>query len=192
MNDSFNYVAVLISIVLGLGVTRVLSGLSDAIQAGNRQRAYWIRTLWLINAFTMLLLSWWVFYRWRTAPEWTVFLFFWVTLFPTLLYLACSVLAPGKLEQTGSANWRDYYYANRRGFFLIFAAIWPIDIIDTLLKGKAHFLDQGPLYLPTLAMWCVCGIIAATTRSERYHGCWTIFFLLYQAFYVTLVLLKLG
>ena len=37
MNHSFNYVAVLISIVLGLGVTRVLSQISEVIQAGSRQ-----------------------------------------------------------------------------------------------------------------------------------------------------------
>ncbi len=192
MNDSFNYVAVLISIVVGLGVTRVLSGLSEVIQAGNRQDRYWIHSVWLINTFVMLMLNWWIFYRWRTALEWTAYLFFWVTLSPTLLYLVSSILAPGELEQTGSANWREYYYANRRGFFFVFAAIWPLDIIDTLLKGKAHFLEQGPLYLPSITIWCLCSVIAGITRNERFHGLWAIFFLVYMIFYTTIVLLKLG
>src|SRR6266568_4424468 len=183
MGDSFNYVAVLISIVIGLGVTRVLTGLSDAIQAGNRQRTYWIHTLWMIILFSQLMLSWWVFYRWHTAPQWTFFLFLWVAVAPTLIYLASGVLCPGELESTGSATWREYYYSNRSGFFLIFAAIWPLDIIDTLLKGKAHFFEQGPLYLPTLAAWFVGSVIAAITRSERYHAFWAVCFLLYQMFY---------
>jgi len=51
------------------------------------------------------------------------------------------VIAPGELAETGAANWRDYYYANRRGFFFIIVPIWPLDIIDTLLKGKQHFID---------------------------------------------------
>ena len=136
MNDSFNYVAVLVSIVVGLGVTRVLSQISEVIQAGSRPQTYWIHTVWLINAFSMLMLNWWVFYRWHNAPEWTFFLFVWVTLAPTLMYLASSVIAPGELAETGAASWRDYFYSNRRGFFFIIAPIWPLDIIDTLLKGK--------------------------------------------------------
>jgi len=54
VNDSFNYVAVLVSIVVGLGVTRVLSQISEGIQAGSRQQTYWIHTIWLINAFSIL------------------------------------------------------------------------------------------------------------------------------------------
>jgi hypothetical protein len=102
------------------------------------------------------------------------------------------VLAPRELEQTGLANWRDYYYANRHGFFFVFAAIWPLDVIDTLLKGKAHFIDQGPLYLPTVAMNCILSVIAGLTRNERFHGFWAVFFQLYQICYVAFVLLRLG
>jgi hypothetical protein len=40
VEDSFNYVAVLVSIVIGLGVTRVLGQLSEAIQAQHRQGNY--------------------------------------------------------------------------------------------------------------------------------------------------------
>jgi hypothetical protein len=66
-----------------------------------------------------------------------------VAIVPTLLYLASGVLCPGELASTGVATWREYYYANRRGFFFILASIWPLDVIDTLLKGKQHFIDQG-------------------------------------------------
>jgi hypothetical protein len=152
VQDSFNYVAVLVSIIIGLGVTRVLSQLSEAIQAQDRHRNYWVHTLWMINLFIFLMLSWWVFYRWKIAPEWNFFLFMWVTIAPTLLYLASGVLCPGELASTSAANWREYYYANRRGFFFILAPIWPLDVIDTLLKGKQHFIDQGVLYLPTMAI----------------------------------------
>jgi hypothetical protein len=37
VEDFFNYVAVLVSIVIGLGVIRVLSQLSEAIQARDQQ-----------------------------------------------------------------------------------------------------------------------------------------------------------
>lgn len=74
MDDAFNYVAVLVSIVIGLGITRVLSQLSETIQAQDRRRNYWVHTLWMLNTFMFLMLSWWVFYRWKGAPQWNFFL----------------------------------------------------------------------------------------------------------------------
>jgi len=181
-----------VSIVVGLGVTRVLSQISEVIQAGSRRQTYWIHTVWLINAFTMLMLNWWIFYRWHNAPQWTFFLFVWVTLTPTLLYLASSVIAPGELAETGAANWRDYYYANRRGFFFIIVPIWPLDIIDTLLKGKQHFIDQGPFYLPIIAFWTIGCVIAGISKNERFHAVWAILFPVSQISYTTIQNLKLG
>jgi hypothetical protein len=55
---------------------------------------------------------------------------------------------------------------SRRGFFFILAPIWPLDVIDTLLKGKQHFIDQGVLYLPTMAIWTIGSVIAGITASE--------------------------
>jgi hypothetical protein len=192
MGDSFNYVAVLVSIIIGLGITRVLSQLSEAIQVENRESNYWVHTLWMFNTFLFLMLSWWVFYRWHVAPEWNFFLFIWVTVAPTLIYLASGVLCPGELESTGAKNWREYYFVNRGGFFFILAPIWPLDIIDTLLKGKQHFIEQGSLYLPTMALWSCGCIIAGITSNERYHAFWSICFPLSVIGYTMMVLLKLG
>ena len=75
MSDAFNYVAVLVSIVLGLGITRVLGQLSEIIQKQNRSRRYWVHTIWIIAMFNGLMLNWWVLFRWRVAPQWNFFLF---------------------------------------------------------------------------------------------------------------------
>ena len=192
MNDAFNYVAVLVSIVTGLAATRLMSGLSEMIQVANRSRVYWIHVVWIINLFVELMLYWWVLYRWHTAPVWTFFLFIWVTIPGILVYLASAILFPGELETTGSPTWRDYYYKNRRGFFFIFGAIAPLDIIDTLLKGWQHFVDQGPLYIPFILLWGVGCLIAGITGSPRYHSIWALLFPTLVWAYTVKVLLQLG
>ncbi len=189
---SFEYVVVLVSIVTGLGVTRLLTGISDAIQVANRSRGYWVHTLWMFNLFFTLTLYWWVLYRWRTAPQWNFFLFLWVNISPILCYLASGVLCPGDLEKTGSPDWRDYYYKNRRSFFLIIAIAWPLDVIDTLLKGSAHFRAQGPAYLPVIALWTFGSLIAALTRSEKYHAIWAIVFPVSEVGFAAASVLLLG
>jgi hypothetical protein len=55
----------------------------------------------MIALFLQLMLCWWVFYRWKGAPQWNFYLFLWVTIAPTLLYLASGVLCPGELDSTG-------------------------------------------------------------------------------------------
>ena len=192
MNEAFNYVAVLVSIIIGLCITRVLTGLSDAIQVGNRPRTYWVHTVWMVNLLIGLMLFWWVLYRWHGNAHWTFFIFLWVNVAPILMYLASGVLCPGELEKTGSPDWRDYFYRNRRGFFFIIAAIWPLDVVDTLLKGTEHFIKQGWLYLPAIALWTVGNITAGLTKNERYHAAWTILFPVSQIAYVIPHLLSLG
>ena len=192
MNDAFNYVAVLVSIVTGLAATNLMSGLSEMIQVANRRRIYWVHILWIISFFMELMLYWWVLYRWRVATNWTFFLFVWVTVPGILIYLASAILFPGELESTGSPTWRDYYYANRRGFFFIFGAIAPLDIIDTLLKGRQHFIEQGPFYLPFIGIWGFGCLIAGITRNEKYHAAWSITFPCALILYTTIALMKLG
>ncbi len=192
LNDAFNYVAVLVSIITGLAATRLMSGASEMIQAANRPRIYWVHTIWIVNVFIQLMLYWWMLYRWRTAPEWTFFLFIWVTIPAILVYLASAILFPGELETTGSPTWKDYYYKNRRGFFFIFGAIAPLDIIDTLLKSRQHFLEQGAFYLPFIGFWAIGCFIAGTTRNEKYHAIWSILFPVVVLSFTTWALLKLG
>ena len=192
MNDAFNYVAVLISIVVGLTATRVMSGLGEIIQAANRPRNYWVHALWHLTLLFNVMLGWWLLYRWRLTTDWTFFLFAWIAIAPILSYLAAAILIPGELEATGSPDWHDYYYKNRRGFFFVFAALAPLDIIDTLLKGWHHFLAQGPFYLPLSAFWTIALVTAGITRNERYHKILAITFPATQVVYMTLYLLHLG
>jgi hypothetical protein len=192
MNDAFNYVAVLVSIIVGLTATRVMSGLGEMIQAANRPRIYWVHILWHVTLAFEVMLIWWLLYRWRTTTEWTFLLFIWITITPIILYLATAILIPGELETTGSPDWRDYYFKNRRGFFLAFGSIAPLDIIDTLLKGWRHFLDQGPTYLPFIAFWTVGCMTAAIWRNERYHKIWAVLFPGVQVTYTIILLLHLG
>jgi hypothetical protein len=192
MNDAFNYVAVLVSIIIGLAATRLLSAMSEMLQVANRPRIYWIHVMWILTLFIQVLLSWWVLYRWHYVTNWTFFLFVWVTIPAILMYLASAVLFPGELETSGSPDWRDYYYKNRRSFFLIFGSIAPLDIVDTLLKGKQHFFDQGVLYLPFIAVWGFGCLTAAITPNPRYHAIWAIAFPSVIIGYAAVVLLQLG
>ena len=55
----------------------------------------------------------------------------------------------------------------------------PVDVVDTLLKGIPHFLEQGPRYYISITVALTGLTIAAITRNERYHQFYAIYFLIH-------------
>jgi len=175
--DPFSYLSVLISIILALGMTRVLAGVGEMLQARSRRRIYWVHLAWIVNLFLYLVVAWWIFYRWRNQQPWTFFLFIFVLISPTILFLASLLLFPpeGALDQF--VDYKKHYYANHRAFFILFSLFTPVDFVDSLLKGIPHFLELGPQYIISGSLYFAGLVTAAITRNERYHQIFAVFFL---------------
>jgi hypothetical protein len=176
--NAFEYLSVLISIVLALGMTRVLAGVGDMLQARSHRRIYWVHAVWIVNLFLYLVIAWWVFYRWRNQQPWTFFLFVFVLTSPTILYLASMLLFPREGGVDESIDYKTHYYANHRAFFVLFSLFTPVDIVDSLLKGIPHFLQLGPTYIISNSLYFLGLTTAAITRNERYHQFYSVFFLI--------------
>jgi len=58
--DPFSYLSVLISIILAFGMTRVLAGVGEMLQARSRRRLYWVHAIWVVNLFLYLVEAWWI------------------------------------------------------------------------------------------------------------------------------------
>lgn len=177
--DPFSYLSVLISIVLALGMTRVLAGVGEMLQARSRRRIYWVHVVWALNLFIYLVVAWWVFYRWRYQQPWTFFLFVFVLISPTVLYLAALLLFPREAASADdSINYKTHFYANHRAFFIVLLIYGPVDVVDSLLKGVHHFFELGPAYMISMTLFLAGVTTAAITRNERYHQFYALFFLI--------------
>src|SRR5438046_8389698 len=174
---AFEYLSVLISIILALGMTRVLGCVVEMLQARSHRRIYWVHAIWIINLFLYLVIAWRIFYRWRNQEPWRFLLFIFVLISPTLLYLASLLLFPREGDVDLAVDYKTHYYANHRAFFILFALFTPVDIADSLLKGIPHFLQLGPQYYVSSALYFAGLMTAAITPNERYHQFYSIFFL---------------
>ncbi len=159
-------------------MTRVLAGVGEMLQARSRHRIYWVHVIWIVNLFLYLVIAWWIFYRWRDQQPWNFYLFLFVLISPTILYLASLLLFPREGDLDTAIDYKAHYYANHRAFFIHFALFLPVDIVDSLLKGVPHFLALGPIYFVSSALYFIGLITAAVTRSKRYHEFYAIFFLI--------------
>ena len=134
----------------------------------------------MVNVLLTIVITWWVQYRWRNAPHWTLFLFLWLLVAPLILYLVAALLFPTNQDDVVVTSWRQHYYANNQKIFALFGLTFAIDLVDTLLKGLTYFLSLGPLYYGSMLMQIALCAIAATTKSPRYHAFFAVFYLTYN------------
>jgi hypothetical protein len=188
--SAFEYLSVLISIILALGMTRVLAGVGEMLQARTQGRIYWVHVIWIVNLFIYLIVAWWIFYRWRNQKSWNFYLFVFVLISPTILYLASMLLFPREGTVDESIDYKAHYYANHRAFFAIFSMFTLVDIADTLLKGIPHFLALGKPYVISSLLYFVGMVTAAVTQNQRYHQFYALFFLL-QTIVISFILFQI-
>jgi len=174
----FEYVAVLTSIIVGLGITHLLQGTARLFQEPEAGRPYWVHLTWVLYMFLTAVFWWWWEFRLKHLEVWTFQVYVFVILFAVGLYLLCAMLFPPNLERYD--GFKGYYYSRRAWFFGIFIVFQTIDVVDTLLKGEAYFASLGPEYLIVRALKIVLCVVAIRTRNEPFHGAFGVANVLYQ------------
>ena len=180
----FEYISLLTSIVIALGITRVLSGIGKLVQLRGRVRVSWVHLLWSGDALLWLLLNWWILYRWHTTERWTFFLFLFVLISPVIAFLMAVLLFPEPLK--AGTDLKAHFSDNHRWFFCLGALLPVVDAADTMLKGWEHFLAQGPLYMATGSIFFVLCLVAAAVKKEFIHAAFGILFLVYMLVFISI------
>src|SRR2546426_10627442 len=78
--DAFNYLSVMVSIVLGLGLTQLFAGIGNLVQIRHRVKLYWLHSLWVLLLIVLHLHMWWSFWELRGVAEWTYAKFVYVVI----------------------------------------------------------------------------------------------------------------
>jgi len=183
--DMFNYVMVLASVIIGLGIAHLLQGVGVIVQHPRREKTYWVHLLWVAAIFLRAIFWWWFEFRLSKTAEWTFTLYLFVIAYAVLIYLWCALLFPRDLA--GYDGFRDYFYSRRKWFFGLLLVGQGVDVADTLLKGMAHFRSLGPSYLIGIVALSALLLLAMRTRNERFHGAFAIFAVVYLLAYPWLV-----
>jgi hypothetical protein len=178
----FEYVTVLISIILGLGITQIVTGIGDVIHQWNRIKIYWPHTLWIVLVFVMHIHEWWYTYELRKHESWHLVSFLFLILYPILLFVLARILFPFGAMDT-EVDFKIFYFENYRKFFLLVSMIVVLSILqDVVLEGYAIIS-----LLPKLAIPLVLSLLAAKkVKHEGLHQ--AIVLLLLTAFIASLAL----
>jgi hypothetical protein len=167
--STFEFVSVLMSIVVGLGITRILSSLTSLIDHRAKSNLDGISLLWAFNILGMLLIFWWVVVNnWRIREVWSLAGFAALFLYGVGIYFCAALILP-RVDSEG-VDLRARFERIRVPFFLFWLFVVLLELFDSLLKGGGYVLSElGPPYIMVIGSSLVLGVIALRVRSRRFH-----------------------
>ncbi|OQM73799.1 hypothetical protein [Manganibacter manganicus] len=181
-HDIFPHLRIVMGMIVGLGVTRLLSGVARIVQHPKQYPLYPVHLAWVASILLLLAHFWWWQFGLFHIEHWTFGKYLFLLGYAVILFLLAALLFPDSmLDYQG---YEDFFYARRAWFFGLLGLTYGLDIVDTLLKGKAHFANLGTEYLLRSPLFIALCIAAILIRDRRFHIAFVTFALIYQVFFI--------
>jgi len=142
--STFEFVSVLMSIVVGLGITRLLSAASSLIERRDEIRLDSVSLIWAVNVFQYLVIYWWVVVgNWRTLTTWSFPGFLSLFFYGVVLYFCAALILP--VDPEAGLDLGSRFESIRRPFFIMWLFVVGAEVLDSFLKGADYVLTElGP------------------------------------------------
>jgi hypothetical protein len=174
----FEYVIVLISIILGLGITLVLTGVAEMIRRWNTIAHFWPYHIWIVLVFVLHIQEWWATYDLRSVTSWNLPVFLFVILYPILLFVLANLLFPARWSKKGT-DLKIFYFENCSKFFFCVVLFALISIIQNVVLANYELKHQ-------VIQFTILGIFSALliwpTRNVAVHTALASFLLVIMLF----------
>ncbi len=120
--EMYLHVRVLFTILLGLGVSQLLSGVAQIVQHPKAYKVYWVHLLWALFLFLYLIHFWWWEYRLQAIQQWTFPLYFFIAMYAVVMFLMCVLLFPEQMADYES--FKAYFYSRRQWIFSLMTILF--------------------------------------------------------------------
>jgi multisubunit Na+/H+ antiporter MnhG subunit len=160
----FEFLMVLISVVVGLGLTEILSGAAGLLRVRESVRFHWIHVLFQFGIFFALLQQWWESWDLASVQVISFGAVFFMLLPPICLYLIAHLLYP---SPSAEADLEAYYYRQA-------PLLWGLVVLGTV-SGTfiLPVLEGNPILHPAnlsgIPMIAIC-LALIVSRSRKVHA----------------------
>jgi len=184
--SSFEFLSVLISVVVGLAIANMLNGIGRLIYRFKELKMSASFAAWTVFLFLYLVIYWWtVVFGWQEWQNWNLLIFLFVLTYGVVLFLLSVVLFPAELPATWDPG--EHLIEMRRWFFSIFAVLIVVEVMDSWLKD--HLVQFSIPYVALIMTWSVAAVVGWTNRNRTVHALLAVAALVAQ---VTWVAYQLG
>lgn len=185
--STFEFVSVLMSIVVGLGIARLLSSAASLIEHRSSIRLDFVSLAWAVNVLQYLLIYWWVVVgNWRGYTTFSLLGFTSLFLYGVLLFFCAVLILPPQVE--AGVDLPARFESIRRPFFTLWLLVVGVEAVDSFLKGTEYVLTQlGPAWFAVNGVVAVGAIAAYRVSDRRFHkGFAVLVFLVYASWTVSM------
>jgi len=174
--SDFEFVSIILSIVVGLGMTRVLAGLAVVVEYRTRVRVDWPSVGWASGVLAWQIVFWLgTVNTWRSRTEWTFGNLSTLLLMGIALFLAAALVLPQRIDL--DTDLAERYEVIRKPFFSLFMAMAVLEVTDSLIPGIRNLMVLGPGYWIWQAIIFSLGLVGASTANRRVHQMLLLIFL---------------
>ena len=163
MSNPFDYLTILVSIVLGLAITNVLTRLATVITSRHRVDFYWPPVAWAIWIFFISVQHWWAQWGVRRSPQGNFGSFWLQVLVPVVLFLMSALVLPER-EENGRLDLGRWYFHNRAWFFSLLCALPLVSVAEEVAR-TGHMASM--LNLAFLVAFAIVAAVAIFLPSRR-------------------------
>jgi hypothetical protein len=171
----FEYIGVLVSVIMGLGITHLATGATKLIQYRGEVRFYLPHMIWTINILIYILLIWWGMFSWSTHEDWHAYEYLFITAYAIVSFFLAAMLYPWDMPR--KIDITEYFFNNRTWFFGALLVAWWIDVPATLLKASAGLRPVPQGYIGFIGVQSLIACIGIATRNRLVHLLLSIVFL---------------
>jgi hypothetical protein len=161
----FDYLSVMVSIVIGVGLTQLFAGIGNVIQVRRRVKRYRLHSIWVLLLVAIHVQTWWSFWALRGVSDWTFAGFAYVLIGPALLVIASHVVLPERSAETIDAE--AHYFAVSPILFALLAALaaWAM-LLEPVMGLRELFVPFRLFQVLGVLTLAAC----AASRNKRLHA----------------------
>ena len=183
----FEYLTILISVVIGLALTHLLTNLIRIIHNRDLVKPYWVHLLWSATIVLWTISFWWFTFSMSTVREWTLGLFAFVMVYAVLLYVLMALLFPEDIEE--NQNYEQLYFRNQKWFFTTLTLFLVLDLFDFWIRLQTglDIVTVGP-YAFFIGPLILLSGIAIFSKSRLFHAFFAVQAIVWVATFMVITL----
>jgi hypothetical protein len=165
--EIFPHIRIIMGLIIGLGITRLLTGVARFVQHPARSSLSTIHLAWVGTMLLMLVHFWWWEVALYDVRHWSFAVFFFLIVYTIVLFLMSALLFPDDIREY--KNYEDFFLDRRKWFFGLLASTLVLDLVDTYVKGESHFDEYRiELIISTPIFFGLC-LLAMWTANRMFH-----------------------
>lgn len=165
--DQFVHIRIIVGMLLGLSLSRLVTGLARSVQTPAALKVYPIHVVWIIYLLLSIVDFWWFEFGLLKVKAWTFGLYLFVLFYTSIYVFLVSILFPDRNH--GFASYERYFQDRRRAFYWMLVLLAALDVVDSSIKGSDYLAALGVEYFVLQAVKGAGALAAVFVRSKRYQ-----------------------